>query len=164
MQTSGAAAAVVAKNYKQLGIKTQLIAPPGAAVPEVLRLAGNIVEESGWIFLTAKLSVAEQLPANDTWRKTLYEPFKKIMQEKYGESKQINIFHSVAHDDMQVVIEALKAAGSDDRKTIRDALESVRYVGLNGTYACTSTDHRGITKWFGAVAVLKNGHFEPYQK
>ena len=163
-QSTGAASAVIAKNYKQLGVKTPLLAPPSVATPDFFQIAGAIAEESKWIFLTAMLTVGEQIPPDDTWRKTLYEPFKKIMQEKYGDGRPINVFHSVAHDDIKVVMEALKAAGSDDRAAIRDALEKVRYVGLNGTYSFTPDDHRGITKWFGAVAILKNGAFVPYEK
>lgn len=162
-QSDGASSGVIAKNYKQLGMKTPVLAPPSVATPDFFRIGGAIAEESKWIFMTARITVGEQMPPGDTWRKTLYEPFKKIMQEKYG-PRPLNVFHSVAHDDMKVVIEALQAAGSDDRATIRDTLEKTRYVGLNGSYSYSPTDHRGISKWFGSIAILKNGAFVPYEQ
>ena len=164
IQTPGGQAAVVAKNYKQLGMKTPVTGPPAVTTPEFLKLAGHIAEESNFTLLAGKITVAEKLPANDPWRKNLYEPFKKIMKEKYGDSKQITVFHSVAHDAIYIVMKALNAAGTDDRAAIRNALETTRYEGQMGPYACTPTDHRGITVFNGPAVVVRNGEFVPFGK
>ncbi len=164
IQTPGGQAAVVAKNYKQLGMKTPVTGPPAVATAEFLKIAGNIGETSPFTFLAAKIMVAEKLPANDPWRKNLYEPFKKIMKDKYGESKEITVFHSVAHDAMQIVLKALKTAGTDDRAAIRNALETIKYDGQMGPYACTPTDHRGIQVFNGPAVVVRKGEYVPYVK
>ena len=151
IQTPGGQAAVVAKNYRQLGMKTPVTGPPAVTTPEFLKIAGNIGEESPFILLAGKIMVAEKLPVNDPWRKSLYEPFKKIMKDKYGEAKEITVFHSVAHDAMQIVLKALRTAGTDDRAAIRNALETIKYDGQMGPYACTPTDHRGIQVFNGPL-------------
>jgi len=163
IQSTGASSGVIAKNYKQLGMKIPVVAPPSAGTPEFFQIGGAIAEESKWVFLTAMATVGEQIPPSDWWRKTHYDPFVKIMQEKYGESKRVMIFHAVAYDDIRVVLEALKVAGTDSRAAVRDAFEKIRYVGMNGTIAFTPDDHRGITKWFGAAAAIKNGAFTPVE-
>lgn len=163
VQAPGGQAAVVAKNYKQLGLKMPVTGPPAITMPEFIKIAGNVAEESPWIILASKIGIAEQLPSNDPFRKNLYEPFKKIMKERYGD-RPIIIFHSVAHDAMYIVLEALKAAGSDDRNAVRNALETTKYEGVMGPYACTPTDHRGIIVYNGLPVVVKNGNYVIYKK
>jgi branched-chain amino acid transport system substrate-binding protein len=163
VQAPGGQAAVIAKNYKQLGMKMTVTGPPAVTTPEFLKIGGSVAEESPWILLGGKIMVAERLAPSDPWRKNLYEPFKKIMRDKYGD-KPIMVFHSVAHDAIHIVIEALKTAGSDDRNAVRNALESVKYEGTMGPYACTPTDHRGIIVYNGLPVVVKNGDFSLYTK
>jgi branched-chain amino acid transport system substrate-binding protein len=160
VQSPGGQAAIVAKNYKQLGMKTTVTGPPAITTPEFLKIAGNVAEESPWFLLTGKVMVAEKLPLTDPWRKNLYEPFKKIMQDKYG-NKPITVFQSVAHDAISIVLAALKAANSDDRAAIRNALETIKFEGQLGPYACSPTDHRGITVFNGPIVVVRNGDFVP---
>jgi branched-chain amino acid transport system substrate-binding protein len=163
VQAPGGQAAIVAKNYKQLGMKMTVTGPPALTTAEFVKIAGNVAEESPWIILGAKVMIAEKLPPNDPWRKNIYEPFKKIMKEKYGD-KPIMVFHSVGNDGVRIVIEALKAAGSDDRAAIRNALETIKYEGTMGPYACSPTDHRGITVYNGLPVVVRNGEFTLYTK
>jgi branched-chain amino acid transport system substrate-binding protein len=163
VQAPGGQAAVIAKNYKQLGMKTIVVGPPAVTTPEFLKIAGNAAEEGPWILLGGKIMIAEKLSANDPYRRNLYEPFKKLMKEKYPD-RPIMVFHSVAHDAIRIVIEALKAAGSDDRSAIRNALETVKYEGTMGPYACSPTDHRGIIVYNGLPVVVKNGDFVLYTR
>lgn len=164
VQAPGGQAAIVAKNYKQLGMKMTVTGPPAVTTPEFLKIAGSVAEESPWILLGAKIMIAEKLPPGDPWRKNLYEPFKKLMREKYGETKPIMIFHSVGHDAARIVLEGLKAAGSDDRNAVRNALETIRYEGTMGPFACTPTDHRGITVYNGTPVVVRNGDYVLFGK
>jgi ABC-type branched-subunit amino acid transport system substrate-binding protein len=151
------------KNYNQLGLKTLVTGPPAVATPEFLKIAGSIVEgNNNFVFLSGKIVVAEKLPLTDPWRKNLYEPFKKIMREKYG-PKPITVFHSVGRDAMEIVLKALSTAGSDDRAAIRNALETIKIEGQMGPYACSPTDHRGIIVQNGPGVVVKNGEYVPYK-
>ena len=80
--TTGYPASIVAKNYKQLGIKTPVLGSTPVGTPEFIKLAGDIAEENKWMFMAAKLFVAEKLSPDDPLRKILYEPFKKLMKER----------------------------------------------------------------------------------
>ena len=161
--TNGFPAAVVAKNYKQLGVTTQVICSGGIAIPEFMKISGSIAEESRWVFLDLKPGVAEKLPPNDPYKKNTYEPFKKIMKEKYGESKVVTLFHGLGHDGASIAIEALKVAGSDSRPAIRNALETVRYSGLIAPFACTPDYHMGSRTAAEVPIVVKGGEFVPYE-
>jgi branched-chain amino acid transport system substrate-binding protein len=161
IQSPGGQASVVVKNFKQLGLKMSVTGPPAVATPEFLKIAGSLVDgDDDFIFLSGKIVVAEKLAPNDPWRKNLYEPFKKIMREKYG-PKPITVFTSVGHDAIQIVLKALAAAKSDDRAAIRNALETIKYEGQMGPYACSPTDHRGIIVQNGPGVMVKNGEWVP---
>jgi branched-chain amino acid transport system substrate-binding protein len=160
--TNGSPAAVVAKNYKQLGMTTQVMCSGGIAVPEFMKISGSIAEESRWVFLDLKPGIAEKLPPNDPYKKNIYEPFKQLMREKYGESKVITLFHGLGHDGIHIVIEALKVSGSDGRSAIRNALETVRYNGLIAPFACTPDNHMGSRTAAEVPIVVKGGEYWPY--
>jgi len=162
---TGGLAAVIAKNYKQLGMKVPVIASHATAVPDFVKLAGPIAEESGWIMFGLKSNIAESLPADDAYRKNLYEPFKKLMKDKYGDSTKINLFHETAYDGLTAAMEAIKTAGTDNRGAIRDALEKIRLDLFLGPYECTPEDHQGSKRDYHTVPMLiKNGSFVPYKK
>ncbi len=163
--TTGNPASIIAKNYKQLGMKTPVVGSTPVGSPDFFRLAGDIAEESKWMFVAAKFFVADKLPPDDPLRKLLYDPFKKLMKDKYGESTVINLYQATTYDGAHVVIEALKAAGTDDRSALRDALEKIRFEGFHGAFACTPEDHQGAPKdTFTDLMVLKNGQLELYRK
>ncbi|MGA2109164.1 MAG: ABC transporter substrate-binding protein [Syntrophorhabdales bacterium] len=164
LHTFSGPATVVAKNYKQLGLKIPVLGAGGVPQTDFLKGAGSIAEEGKWAFIVAKLLIAENLPASDPYRKTLYDPFKKIMQDKYGPNKELNGFHAVAYDGIIAIVEAIKVAGSDSRAAIRDAFEKIRLEGMVGAFACSPTDHQGSPKDTFPVAGVKNGELVPYVK
>lgn len=159
----GAPASVIAKNCKQLGIKTPVFCSHAVGMPEFVKLSGKIADELKWSFLVPELLIAEKLPASDPYRKA-YEPFKKLLKQTYGENKEINIFHAVCYDGAMVAVEALRLAKTDDRAALRDALEKVRYDGLMGPFAVSTTDHQGSPKDPELPVVIRNGEFWPYEK
>ena len=155
-------AIVVAKNYKQLGMKTPVLTPGAVFQDDFIKNAGNVAEEIKWVTLVAKLSIVDKLPPSDPYRKNIYEPFRKLLKDKYN--REPNGLHAVAADGFWITVEAIRAAGSDDRAAIRDALERIKYEGLVGTFACTPTDHQGSPKDTFPLAMIKNGELVPYQK
>jgi branched-chain amino acid transport system substrate-binding protein len=157
-------AAVVAKNFKQLGMNMRVLCAGGIAVPEFIKNAGVIAEEYKFLFWELKAPVAGKLSADDPYRKNLYEPFKKILQAKYGPSRDVILFHTLGYDGIQVAIEALKIASTDDRAAVRDALEKVRWDGFIGPYACTPTDHIAALAAARIFLMLKNGELAPYER
>jgi len=164
LYSTGAACVVVAKNYKQLGMTTQVLGAGGLAGPDFLKNAGNMADEMNWVIAVLKISIAESLPPNDSYRKSVYEPALKIFEEKYGAGKSLNVFHVSPMDAFTMAELAMKAAGSDDRVKVRDALEKVKFMGLLGYVAPDATDHQGGNVDTSSLALFKNGQFVPYKK
>jgi branched-chain amino acid transport system substrate-binding protein len=162
LYTTAGPASVVAKNYKQLGMTTQVVGFAGITAPEFVKNAGKIAEESKWIILAVPIILADKMAPDDPYRTNVYEPIKRLMQERLG--KPITMFHGTAHDALKAALEAMKMARSIDSASIRDALEKVRIEGFIGPFACTPTDHHGSPVDPMRPAVLKDGEWVPYTK
>jgi branched-chain amino acid transport system substrate-binding protein len=162
MYMTTATAAITAKNYKQLGLTIPVLGSNAISTPDFLKLAGKVPEDAKWILFTQPFSVAEKMSPDSPFRKNLYDPFKKFMKEAYGPAKEMNLFHTTAYDAILAMSEAIKAAGSDDRAAIRDALEKIRIEGFIGPFACTPESHQGSPKDPMVAVVVKNGEYVPY--
>jgi branched-chain amino acid transport system substrate-binding protein len=160
----GSAAAVVAKNYKQLGLTTQVVTSHGVPMPDFIKIAGPIAEEYKWIMFGNFMAVVEKYPPDNPLKKNVYEPLKQVMQEKFGKDFKPSIFHAVTSDGIKAVIEAIRIAKSDDRAAIRDAVEKVKFEGFVGEFAPTPQDHQGAPTASTVPMILKNGEFYPWQK
>jgi len=157
-------ASVAAKNYKQLGLTIPVLASNAITIPVFVKAAGDIAEEKGWIFFTQPFIVAEKMSPDNSFRKNLYDPFKRMMQEAYGQSKVPNMFHASTYDDINGLAAALRLAGSDNRDALRDALEKTNVPGFLGNFAPTPQDHYGAPKDPMIPVVMKGGEFVPYSK
>jgi branched-chain amino acid transport system substrate-binding protein len=162
--TTGGAAAVIAKNYKQLGMTTQVLGGSSITMPDFYSIAGKIAEESKWVFLSQPLMIVDKMAPNDPYRKNVWEPAEKFMQEKYGPTKHVTMFHASTFDALRAIIEAMKIAGKEDPASIRDALEKVRLEGFIGPFAPTATDHQASPIDPMRPMILKNGEYVPYGK
>jgi branched-chain amino acid transport system substrate-binding protein len=156
-------AAIAAKNYKQLGMTVPVLCSNAVTIPSFLKSAGDIAEEKGWIFFTLPFNVAEKMSPASQFRKTLYDPLKKTIQDYFGPSKNPNNFHASTYDDINALVAALKLAGSDNRDALRDALEKVSVPGFLGTFAPTPQDHYGSPVDPMIPVVVKGGDWAPYQ-
>lgn len=162
--TTGAAAAVIAKNYKQLGMTDQVLGSNAITMPDFVKVAGDIAAESKWIFLSQPMMIAEKMSPDDPFRTKVYDPVKKMMQAKYGPSTQITLFHGSSYDAIAGIAEAIKIADKIDRDSIRDALEKVKVDGFLGTFAPTEKDHQAAPVDPMRPMVFKNGEWFPYMK
>jgi len=63
-----------------------------------------------------------------------------------------------------VAIDALNAAGSDDRSALRDSLERIKAEGFVGVFACSPQDHQGSSVDNSAEIMVRNGEYVPYAK
>ena len=157
-------AAVIAKNYKQLNMETiPVIGGGGIPTPEFIKLAGKVVEDGRWILFSPKDLYADKLPLDDPWRKDLYDPLMKLIKDKYGKTEW-NGFYRNGYDNIRIVIEGLKIAGTDDRAALRDALEKVEYQGFLGNFKYFPTDHNGTQGEAFEPIMIKNGEYWPYQQ
>jgi branched-chain amino acid transport system substrate-binding protein len=162
--TTGGPGAVVAKNYKQLGMTTKVLGSTSLTMPEFLSIAGKIADESNWIFLSQPMMIVEKMSPDDPYRKNVYEPVKKIMQAKYGPSKEVTLFHGSSYDAIMGVVAALSMAPKIDKESLRDALEKVKVEGFLGTFGPTKEDHQGSHVDPMRPMVFKNGQFLPWTK
>jgi branched-chain amino acid transport system substrate-binding protein len=162
--TAGTTGAIIAKNYKQMGLKVPVLASSGMAIPQFVKIAGPIAEEYKWVILGTRVLVGEKFPESHAFRKTLYDPLKTIIKSKFGDSKEIVTFHVGPFDGMRALVEALKAGGTDGREQLRDALEKVRVSeGFLGTWECSPDDHQAAKKDVMIPLVIKNGEWFPYE-
>jgi len=163
LYTNATPAAVIAKNYQQLGMKTPVIASHGVPTTEFIKLAGKIVEDGRWLIFGPKCLFADKILPDDPWRKNIYDPFQKALKEKTGKT-EVTGWYANGHDAMRMVIEALKIAGKEDRAALRDAMEKVKYNGLLANFAYTPADHDGQTGEDVDPVIIKNDEFWPHKK
>jgi len=162
LYASSAPGIIVAKNYQQLGMENiPVVASHGIPTREFIEMAGKGVE-GRWAFIGLKSQVAEKFPADDPYRKNVYDPFMEALRKKYGATTKFNVFHGNGHDALHAVLNAIKVAGTDDRASLRNAMEKVGFVGLNFSFQYTPTDHDGHDERSRVPITLKNGAFTLY--
>jgi len=141
--TIGPAAAIVAKNVKQLGIDKPLFQCHGVPDPKYIELAGSASE--GSLMPSTRLMAADQLPDTDPQKKVIQD-FIRLYNDVYQFNKQfpINTHSGYAWDALYIVANAMKKVGTDKAK-LRDAIEGTKgYVGISGVFNMTPEDHNGL--------------------
>jgi branched-chain amino acid transport system substrate-binding protein len=159
-----AANVAIVQSCKQMGIKTPFVALRAFGSPSFLKNAGPTVEELKWNFMMLRVMVAESMPPTDAYRRLVYAPMKKIMDDKYGAGRLLTTSMGTSMDALNMVVLGLKGAGSDDRAALRDALEKVKFQGLLGGVAPGPDDHQAGARDTSVLANLKDGKFVPSTK
>jgi branched-chain amino acid transport system substrate-binding protein len=145
--------AIVAKNYKDLGITLPSYHTHGIGSMKFIELAGEAAE--GILFPSPKMLIYGQLPADDPQKAVIvkynddYEKNFKAKGDLYGAN---------AFDAFQIMIQALKKAGPTPEK-IRDEIEKTKnFVATNGIFNYSPTNHGGLTeKELIMVRITKGG-------
>ncbi len=136
----GQGPAVVNKGVKQLGITLPIYHAHGVASEEFIKLSGGAAE--GVRLPAAALLVADKLPGNDP-QKAVAIAYAKAYTEHYKEP--ISTFGGHAYDALMIAVDAIKRAGSADKAKVRDAIEQTKnYVGADGVFNMSPTDHMGL--------------------
>ena len=105
-----------------------------------------------------------KISSDDPYRKNIFDPFMKDLKERYGKEKEWHAMHGLGHDGFQMVINALKIAGTDDRAALRDAMEKVSFEGLAATYKYAPSDHDGAdAEGSHVLVIVKDGEVWPYK-
>ncbi len=160
--TIGPAGAIVAKNVKQLNIKTPLFQCHGQPDPTYIELAGSASE--GNMMPSTRLMAWEQLSDKDPQKKVIKE-FVNLYNNVYHYDKQfpINTHSGYAWDAIYIVANAMKKTGTDKVK-LRDAIEHTKgYVGVSGIYNLTPEDHNGLGTESMIVVRIENGKWKLVQ-
>jgi branched-chain amino acid transport system substrate-binding protein len=132
--------AVITRNMKQLGIKTQLYQSHGVASKKYIELATP--EAAQGIMLPAgKLAVYNLLKKNDPQAKVLKE-YADSYKKAFG--VEPSTFGGYAYDGFQLIAAAIKN-GATTPAQIRDGIEkNGRLVGVSGVFKMSPTDHNGL--------------------
>jgi branched-chain amino acid transport system substrate-binding protein len=156
--TIGPAGAIAAKNRAQLGITLPLFQCHGLPDPKYIELAGKAAE--GDRMPATKLMVAAELPATDP-QKPVIEEFIRLYRDVYRYDRQfpINTHSGYAWDAINVVANAMKAAGTEP-KALRAAIEKTKgHVGISGVYNLTAEDHNGLDVDSMVMVEVRGGRF-----
>lgn len=95
------------------------------------------------------------LVSTDHPQKRIIDIYNQAYKNKYNEP--VSSFGGDAWDALNLVIDAMKAVGPDSAK-IRDYVEiRTNFVGQNGVFNFSPTDHNGLTKEAFEMVVVKNG-------
>lgn len=136
----GQGPAIVNKNAKMLGLSLPIYHAHGVASEEFIKLSGGAAE--GVRLPAAALLVAEKLPANDP-QKPVALAYAKTYTERYKE--EVSTFGGHAYDALMILVGAIKRANGTDRDKVRDAIEQTSgYIGADGKFNMSPTDHMGL--------------------
>jgi branched-chain amino acid transport system substrate-binding protein len=140
-----ATAGPMAKQMKQLGIKSKLLAGDGVCSPEFIKLAGDAAD-----ILTCSMAgeAVEKLAKG--------EEFKAKYKAKFNQDVQI--YSPYSYDAVYVIADAIKRAGKVDKAAIVAAMPATNYTGVTGQI---TFDEKGDIK-NGAISMfrVKDGKLE----
>lgn len=148
--TTTPAATTFLRNAQQLGLDGRALLGLGfgSADPAFYEQAGAAAR--GALLAAGKLPVYDRLPDSDP-QKAIITRFVEAYEARYDEPA--NVFAAQAYDGVQLVAQAIRAAGGDlSGEALAKALEGLgSYQGVNGDFRYTAEDHSGLG--VGAVAI-----------
>ncbi len=149
----GQTAAIVTRNYGQLGINLPYYEDHGVASKSYIELAGPAAE--GVRLPAAALLVADKLPDDDP-QKPVVTAYKQTYEKATGQP--VSTFGGHAYDGLFILVEAMKRAGSADPAKIRDEIERTKgFIGTGGVVNMSATDHLGLDLSAFRMLEIKNG-------
>ena len=137
----GQGAAIVTRNFAQLGIELPLYQSHGVAADGFIDLAGAEAAEGVRLPGTALL-VGDLLPDGDP-QKPIVSAYMEAYKAEFGEDP--STFGGYAHDAFRIYVDALKRAGTSDPSAVRDAIEQTSgLIGTTGVVTMGPDDHLGL--------------------
>ena len=149
----GQGPAIVNKNARMLALTMPIYHAHGVASEEFIKLSGEAAE--GVRLPAAALLVAAKLPENDP-QKAVALAYAKTFSDFYKE--EVSTFGGHAYDALMILVGAIKRANGTDKDKVRDAIEQTSgYIGADGKFNMSSTDHMGLDlSAFRMLEVRKN--------
>jgi branched-chain amino acid transport system substrate-binding protein len=143
--------ALVAKNVRQLGIKTPLFMSHGVSSKKFIELAGEAAE--GIKLPSGKVVVADLLPGSEKQKKSLMA-FVQDYQTHY--KAEGDHFGGHAWDAVMLIRNAIDN-GAITAAAIRDQLEKTKgFAGIGGSFNYSTQDHAGLGKDAFVLVEVKN--------
>jgi len=151
---SGQGAAILTRNYGQLGMKNiPFYQNPGVASKSFIQLAGPASD--GVRLPAAALLVADKLPTKDP-QKPVVESYTRTFEKATGQP--VSTFGGGAWDGLMILVNAIKKANGTDPNKVRDAIEQTKgFMGTAGLVNMSPTDHLGLTVDAFRMLEIENG-------
>lgn len=145
---------IAARDINYAGFQGKVYFDAGAGAELFLRGAG--ASANGILMVHPTALVAPQAPKslpNDQVMTDFYNAYTQKCGDYSG-------FASYAADALNLIVHAIKKAGSTDRDAIRDALETLNYTGITGVYHMSAQNHGGLATDSLSVVTVKDGNWE----
>jgi branched-chain amino acid transport system substrate-binding protein len=142
---------LIAKAIKTAGFAGPVIFEAGAGAELFVKGAGSASE--GMLMVHPAILAIDQV-AGTTPELLARKRFYRDYAARYG---QFSGFASYAADALTAIVRAIDAAGSDDPRRIRDAIERQGFDGLTGRFAFSDRFHGGVVKDSLTVVAVRNG-------
>jgi branched-chain amino acid transport system substrate-binding protein len=149
----GQGPAIVTRNFAQLGFTVPLYQSHGVASKQFIELAGKAAD--GVRLPAAALLVADKLAANDPQKPVVQAYIKSF--EAYAK-QPVSTFGGHAYDGLNILVEAMKRAGSTDGTKVRDEIRKTKgFIGTGGIVNMSNTDHMGLDLSAFRMLEIRNG-------
>ena len=133
---------LIAKQVQEKGLKVRLVGPDGWDSPDLVKIAGSAIEGG---YFSNHYSADDRRPEVAAW--------VKKYKERYGQVP--DAFGTLAYDATNLLLEAIRKAGSDDPKKIREALASIRdFKAVSGK---STLDRNGDMIKSAAILKIEGG-------
>ncbi len=110
---------LIAKQARSLGFKGPIVGGDGWDSPDLVKIGGDAVNNC---YFTNHFSKDSKSP--------IVQDFVKKYKEKYGEAP--DALAALGYDAMNIMLTAIKNAGSTDGEAIKNALMNIDYQGVTG--------------------------------
>ena len=149
-------ATAVTKQYRQLGIKKQLVLTGGNATPQYLSPSAACPEANGALINSPVAQVAKFLPKTNRWRKTALHVDRVMGQ-------QGNQFYYDGYSAVNIIKAGLLKSNmtTDRQKLVRTFERGVKYVGAEGTWSFRGSKHAGLDLNDLVVSKIVNCAYKP---
>jgi len=133
---------LIAKQAKEKDLKAKLIGPDGWDSPELVKVGGDAIEGG---YFSNHYSPEDTRPEVVNW--------VKKYREKFGQTP--DALGTLAYDATNMLLEAIREAGSDDPRKIRDALASLK--GFEGVTGKFTMDENGDPIKSAVIIQIRDG-------
>jgi branched-chain amino acid transport system substrate-binding protein len=133
---------LIAKQVQEKGLKVRLVGPDGWDSPDLVKIAGSAIEGGHF---SNHYSPDDVRPEVAAW--------VKKYKEKHGQVP--DALGTLAYDATNLLLEAIRKAGSDDPKKIREALASIKdFKAVSGK---STLDSNGDSIKSAAILKIEGG-------
>ena len=133
---------LIAKQVREKGLNVRLVGPDGWDSPDLVKIAGSAIEGG---YFSNHYSPDDRRPEVVVW--------VKKYKEKHGQVP--DALGTLAYDATNLLLEAIRKAGNDDPKKIREALASIRdFKAVSGK---STLDRNGDMIKSAAILKIEGG-------